>query len=160
MDVERRLSDLGLVLPEPPEPIGNYKAFVRAGNLIFISGQLPLANGALLWQGRIGAELTPEQGYEAARACALNVLAQVKKATGGFDNLLAVVRVDGFINAAPGFNDLPRVLDGASDLFAVALGDRAGHARTVAAYAGLPMNAAVELGVIVEVECEIEPNRG
>ena len=160
MDVESLLSELGLVLPEAPEPIGNYKAFVRAGNLIFISGQLPLANRALLWQGRIGAELTTEQGYEAARACALNVLAQIKKSLGAFDNLRAVVRVDGFINAAPGFNDLPRVLDGASDLFAAALGDRAGHARTVAAYAGLPMNTAVELGVIVEVECEIEPNRG
>jgi enamine deaminase RidA (YjgF/YER057c/UK114 family) len=160
MDVEIRLRELGMVLPKAPEPIGNYKAFVRAGALVFISGQIPLVNGALIWQGRIGAELTAEQGYQAARACALNVLAQLKKALGGFDRLRTVARVDGYVNAAPGFHDLARVLDGASDLLAAALVERSGHSRTVAAHSGLPMNAAVELGVIAEVECEIEPNGG
>lgn len=160
MEVETRLHELGLVLPEAPEPIGNYRASVSAGALLFISGQLPLVNGALAWQGQVGSELTTAQGYQAARTCALNVLAQIHKALGGFDRLRAVLRVDGYINAAPGFNELPRVLDGASDLFAAALAERAGHSRTVAAYSGLPMNAAVELAVVAEVECVIGRNRG
>ena len=152
MDVESRLCRLGLTLPEPPEPVGSYKPFIRTGNLLFISGQLPLADGALAYRGQVGADLTPEQGYQSARVCALNALAQIRKALGGFDRLRVVVRVDGYINAAPGFFDLPQVLNGASDLFAEVLAEKAGHTRTVAAHSGLPMNAAVELGVIVEVE--------
>lgn len=143
---------MGLILPEPPEPVGNYKAFVRAGNLIFISGQLPLVNGALIHRGRIGSDLTPDEGYDAARTCALNVLAQIKTALGGFERLRSIMRLEGYVNAAPGFIDLPFVLDGASDLFAQTLAERAGHSRMVSANCGLPLNAAVGLSVIVDVE--------
>lgn len=152
MEVESCLRKMGLVLPEPPEPVGNYQAFVRAGNLIFISGQLPLINGVLTHRGQVGSDLTLDEGYDAARTCALNVLAQIKKALGGFQRFRSIVRLDGYINAATGFNNLSDVLDGASDLFAQTLTERAGHSRSVAAHNGLPLNAAVEVVAIVEVE--------
>src|SRR5436309_3046223 len=124
MSVELKLDQLGLKLPTPPKPAGNYSAYVRTANLLFISGQLPLENGVLRYRGTVGAELTEEEGCAAARVAALNVLAQIRAALGGFDRLEHLVRVEGHVAAAPGWYNTPKVLDGASDLFVSVLGER------------------------------------
>ena len=152
MNVETKLAELGLMLPVAPKPVGNYLAFVRTGSLLFLSGQLPIAEGALQYTGRVGAELTDKQGYAAARLAALNVLAQIHSALGGFDRLESLVRVEGHVAAAPGWHNAPSVLDGASDLFVAVLGQRGKHARVAFNPPTLPLNAAVELVVTVAVK--------
>src|SRR6185369_108373 len=130
MDVESRLAQLGLQLPVPPAPIGSYVASVCVGNLLFLSGQFPLEHGIERYRGRVGAELTEEEGCAAARLAALNVLAQIKDALGGFDRLARLVRVEGHVASAPGWQNVPKVLDHASDLFLKALGERGQHTRS------------------------------
>src|SRR5262245_39003726 len=127
--VEDRLAELGLQLPEAPQPVGNYRAAVISNGLLFVSGQLPILNGALKYRGRVGIELTDVEGGEAAQLAALNVLAQIRAALHGFDRLVSLLRVEGYVSSAPGWVHQPRVLDRASDLFATVLGDRGGHAR-------------------------------
>lgn len=151
MNPEEKLAELGLVLPTPSRPAGNYVPFVDAGDLLFISGQLPIENGSLRYVGRIGDELTDADGYAAARLAALNVLAQIKAALGGFDRLKHLVRVEGHVASAPGFYNQPKVLDGASDLFAAVLGERGRHARSAFAPQQLPWNLAVELVVTAAI---------
>lgn len=151
MNIEQQLKSLGLELPVPPKPAGNYQACVRTGNLLFISGQFPIENGQLRFTGRVGAELTVEQGYAAARLAALNVLAQIRAALGGFDRLETLLRVEGHVASAPGWNNVPKVLDGASDLFAAVLGERGRHTRTAFSPEQLPLNLAVELVVTAAV---------
>ena len=148
---EAKLAELGLKLPTPSRPAGNYVAFVETGNLLFIAGQLPIENGTLRYVGRVGAELTESDGYAAARLAGLNVLAQIKAALGGFDRLLHLVRVEGHVASAPGFYNQPKVLDGASDLFAATLGERGRHARAAFAPEQLPWNLAVELVVTAAI---------
>lgn len=150
-EVEDRLAALGLTLPDPPRPGGAYQSAQRCGNLLFLSGQFPIENGALRFTGRLGADLSVEQGYEAARLAALNVLSHIRRALGSFASLRRLVRVDGHIHAVPGFEAHARVLDGASDLFNAVLGDRSGHARTVFGHGAMPLNLAVELVVVAEV---------
>jgi enamine deaminase RidA (YjgF/YER057c/UK114 family) len=154
MSVEARLAELGLELPLAPKPAGNYEATVRAGSLLFMSGQFPIENGAGRYVGRVGAELSDAEGYSAARLAALNVLAQIRAALGGFDRLDQLVRVEGHIAGAPGWNNAPKVLDGASDLFVAVLGERGRHTRTAFTPASLPLNLAVELVVIVSIKPE------
>lgn len=149
--IDRRLAELGIELPAAPRPLGAYRAVVQAGSLLFLSGQLPLKDGALLYKGRVGAELTLEQGRAAAELAALNVLAQIRHHLGGFERLRQIVRLEGHVASAPGFHDQPKVLDAASELLARALGDRAGHARTAFAPSQLPADAAVELVVTAEI---------
>ncbi|WP_321960285.1 RidA family protein [Paraburkholderia sp. J7] len=151
MSVEQKLADLGLALPAAPQPLGNYTAASEAGNLLFISGQGPLADGKLRWTGRVGAELTLEQGREAAQLTALNVLAQIKRHLGGFERLHHIVRMEGHVSSAEGFLDQPAVLDAASDLFAATLGEKAGHARSAFSHSQLPLNLPVELVVIAQI---------
>jgi enamine deaminase RidA (YjgF/YER057c/UK114 family) len=143
---------LPLALPPAPKPAGKYSAAVRAGNLLFLSGQFPVSNGASKYSGRIGAELSEEDGYAAARLAALNVLAQIQVALGSLDRLEQLVRVEGHIASAPGWNNAPRVLDGASDLFAFVLGKRGRHTRTAFTPTQLPLNHAIELVVTVAVK--------
>src|SRR5437867_119176 len=114
MNVEQKLRELGLELPNAPQPAGNYSAFVQAGSLLFISGQFPLPDGKSRYTGRVGAELTEADGYAAARLAALNVLAQIKAALGSFDRLKSLVRIEGYVSSAPGWHNQPKVLDGAS----------------------------------------------
>ena len=152
MKIEERLRELGIDLPDPPVPAGRYQAAVVAGNLLFISGQLPLENGRLRYRGKVGAELTEADGYAAARLCAVNVLAQIKAALGGFERCRALARVDGHVNSASAWFNQHKVIDGASDLFAQVLQDRGGHARTAFGQASLPLDAAVELAVIVVID--------
>ena len=152
MSVEEKLKQLGLELPNPPPPAANYKRCVQAGNLAFFSGQLPWVEGKLRYVGHVGSDLTDAEGYEAAKICALNALAQIKAELGSFDRLETIVRVEGHVNSAPGWTGHPKVLNGASDLFANVLGERAGHARTALGHNELPLNAAVELVLIVAVK--------
>jgi enamine deaminase RidA (YjgF/YER057c/UK114 family) len=152
MNVETKLAELGLKLPVAPKPVGNYLAFVRTGSLLLLSGQFPIADGALQYTGRVGAELTDKQGHAAARLAALNVLAQIHSALGGFDRLESLVRIEGHVAAAPGWHNTPRVLDGASDLFVAVLGKRGKHARVAFNPPSLPLNAAVELVVTAAVK--------
>lgn len=149
MTVEQRLQELGLTLPAPPPPAAHYKRSVRAGDLVFLSGQLPWVDGEMRYTGHVGAELSDEEGYQAARVCALNALAQIRHELGSFDALETIVRVDGHVSSAPGWHGHPHVLDGASDLFHEVLGERAGHARIALGHNELPLNAAVELVLIV-----------
>ncbi|WP_321881927.1 RidA family protein [Paraburkholderia bannensis] len=154
MSIEERLAELGLTLPEAPQPLGSYTAVSEAGNLLFISGQVPLVNGKMAFTGQVGRDLSIEEGRAAARATALNVLAQIARHLGGVDQmerLERIVRVEGHVSSAEGFYDQPAVLDGASELFAQVLGDKAGHARSAFSYTQLPANAAVALVVIASL---------
>ena len=152
MNIESRLSELGLQLPSAPKPAGNYTAWVRAGNLLFLSGQFPIENGTLRYLGRVGAELSEQDGYAAARLAALNVLAQIHAALGSFDNFEQLVRVEGHVASAPGWSNAPKVPDGASDLFVEVLGERGRHTRSALTPASLPLNLAIELVVTAAIK--------
>ena len=150
--VEKRLTDLGIVLPTPTAPIANYVAFVRTGNFMVVSGQLCLdGDGKLVAKGKLGAEVSIEDGQRAARACAINLLAQIKSGLGDLNKVVRVMRLGGFINAAPSFLELPKVMNGASDLMVSVFVDRGRHARTTVGVATLPMDAAVEVEGMFEV---------
>jgi enamine deaminase RidA (YjgF/YER057c/UK114 family) len=151
MKIERRLRELGIDLPDAPGPAGNYRPWTQAGNLLFVSGQLPFERGVLLYTGKVGSDLREADGRKAARLCALNVLAQIRTAAGTFDRLEGLVRVDGLVNSAPGWTHQHKVIDGASDFFVQVLGDKANHARSAAGVTELPLNAAVELVVIARL---------
>ncbi|MBE8987809.1 RidA family protein [Nostoc sp. LEGE 12450] len=155
MTIEERLEQAKLVLPDPPKAVGNYKPWVKVDNLIFVSGQFPIMDGVLRYKGKLGANLTVEEGYEAAKLCALNSLAQLKAALGSLEHLQVIARVDGHVNSAPGWTQQAAVLNGASDLFAEIMTDKAGHARTAFGHSELPLNAAVELVLIAVIKSEI-----
>jgi len=150
--VEQKLAKLGITLPQPTAPLANYVPFVRTGSLLTVSGQLCLgADGKLVATGQLGAGVSIEDGAKAARACAVNLLAHAKVALGDLDKIVRVVRLGGFINSAPGFNDGPKVMNGASDLMVEALGDNGRHARSTVGVSALPLNAAVEVEGLFEV---------
>src|SRR6266705_6177305 len=129
--VEQKLASLGIVLPTPAAPIANYIGFVRTGALLVVSGQICFgADGKLVAKGKLGDTVSIEDGQKAARACAVNLLAQVKAALGDLDKIVRVVRLGGFINSEPTFVDGPKVMNGASDLVVEVLGDKGRHART------------------------------
>ena len=150
--VEARLKSLGIALPAAPNPVANYVPSCLAGNLLFISGQISRAADGAVFKGRIGADLTIDQGREAARLAALNVLAQVKAAVGELDRVAQVVRLTGFVNAAPDFTDHPQVVNGASDLMVEVLGDKGRHTRAAVGVSSLPMGCAVEVDAILLIE--------
>ena len=150
--VEKKLVDLGIVLPIPAAPVANYVGLVRTGSLLIVSGQLCLdGDGKLVAKGKLGADVSVEDGQKAARACAINLLAQIKVALGDLDKVQRVVRLGGFINATPDFLETPKVMNGASDLMVTAFGDRGRHARTTIGVSVLPLDAAVEVEGIFEV---------
>lgn len=144
MSVEDRLKELGLVLPTLPEPKGSYCTARRAGEFLTLSGQGPLVDGQLRYTGRIGAELTPQQGYDAARLSALNLLALLRQAVGDLERV-ELVKVLGFVAATPEFQDYPAVVNGASDLFLAVLGERGRHSRSAVGVYGLPFGLPVEV---------------
>ena len=148
---EDRLRALGLTLPVPTAPVANYVPFVRTGNHVHISGQLSNdANGGI--KGTVGVDVTVEQGVEAARLCAINLLAQMKAAAGGdLDNVVRVIKLNAFVQAGPEFYNIPQVINGCSDLMVAAFGDKGRHARTTVGVASLPADAAVEVEGIFEV---------
>jgi enamine deaminase RidA (YjgF/YER057c/UK114 family) len=144
--VEKRLAELGIVLPAPKAPVANYVPFVRTGNFLVVSGQICIdGDGNMVATGQLGAEVSVDDGIKAARVCAINLLAQLKAALGDLDKVQRVVRLGGFINSAPGFTDGPKVMNGASDLMVTAFADKGKHARTTVGVSALPMNAAVEV---------------
>jgi enamine deaminase RidA (YjgF/YER057c/UK114 family) len=149
--IDKKLEELEIVLPVPAAPVANYVGFVRSGRLLFVSGQLCLASGALVATGKLGGPVTIEQGQAAARACGINLLAQVKAALGDLDKVVRVVRLGGFINATPDFLEAPKVMNGASDLMVAVFGEKGRHARTTVGVAALPADAAVEVEGMFEV---------
>ena len=150
--IEKKLADLGIELPKPAAPVANYVPFVRTGNFMVVSGQLCLdAEGKLVAKGQLGGAVSVEDGQKAARACAVNILAQLKAALGDLDKIARVVRLGGFVNSAPDYLDGPKVLNGASDLMVTAFGDKGRHARTTIGVAALPLDAAVEVEAAFEV---------
>jgi len=150
--IEKKLQELGVALKEAPAPVANYVPFVRSGTMLVVSGQLCFgADGKLVATGRLGGGVSIEDGQKAARACAVNLLAQVKAALGDLDRVTRVVRLGGFINSAPSFADGPNVMNGASDLMVAAFGDKGKHARSTVGVAALPADAAVEVEGLFEV---------
>ena len=149
--IEARLADLGVTLSDPPSPVANYVGFVVTGNLVHVSGQISAdANGPI--KGKLGADLTVEQGAAAARACAISLLSQVKKACGGdLDRVVRLVKLVGFVNSTADFTDQPKVINGASDFLVAALGDAGRHARSAVSAASLPLGVAVEIEGIFEI---------
>ena len=151
--VDKKLSDLGIVLPVPASPIANYLGFVRTGALLVVSGQICFdPAGKLVAKGKLGQNVSIEDGQKAARACAVNLLAQIRAAVGDLDKVTRVVRLGGFINADPKFLDGPKVMNGASDLMVSLFGDKGKHARTTVGVAVLPLDAAVEVEGMFEVK--------
>jgi enamine deaminase RidA (YjgF/YER057c/UK114 family) len=146
---------MGIVLPSPAAPVANYVPFVRTGNLVIISGQLCLGTDGKLadaHKGKLGAEVSMEVGQEAARLCAVNLLAQLRAAIGDLDRVVRCVRLGGFINAVPTFAQLAPVMNGASDLMVSALGDKGRHARSTIGVAELPLDASVEVEGMFEIQ--------
>ncbi|BAV39661.1 RidA family protein [Mycobacterium ulcerans] len=150
MNATSRLAELGITLPQVAAPLAAYVPAVRTGNLIYTAGQLPLEAGKLLGTGKVGANVTPEEGKALARVCALNALAAVNSLV-DIDSVTRVVKVVGFVASAPGFHGQPNVINGASDLLAEVFGDKGVHTRSAVGVAELPLDAPVEVELIVEV---------
>jgi enamine deaminase RidA (YjgF/YER057c/UK114 family) len=149
---EQKLAALGITLPTLAAPIANYVGSVRTGNLLIVSGQLCLgADGKLVATGKLGGAVNIELGQRAARACAINLLAQIKAAVGDLDRVARVVRLGGFIASTPDFLDGPKVMNGASDLIVEVFGDKGRHARTTVGVAVLPLDAAIEVEGMFEI---------
>ena len=150
--VAARLAEKGIVLPEAVTPVAAYVPWVITGNLLFISGQVPFKDGSLSHTGHLGGNVSVDEGYDCARVCALNILAQVNDALkGDLDRVSRVVKLTGFVASTPDFGDQPKVINGASDLMAEAFGDNGRHARAAVGVAALPMNCAVEVEAIFEL---------
>ncbi|MBI5122072.1 MAG: RidA family protein [Rhodospirillales bacterium] len=150
--VEDRLAQQGIVLPQAAAPVANYVPFVITGHLLFAAGQLPMQDGKLMAIGKLGANVSLEEGTRAARQCAVNLLAQVKAALGDLDRVTRVVRLGVFVAVGSDFTDHPKVANGASDLMALAFGDGGKHVRTTVGCPSLPLDAAVEADAIFEFE--------
>lgn len=151
MGYEEKIKELGLVLPQPPKPVATYVPAVRAGDLLFLSGVLPMQQGQLAWSGKLGRELRVEQGSDAARIALLNALAIAKQELGTLDRIVRIVKVVGYIASADGFTDQPQVLNGASDLLVTIFGEAGRHARVAVGAVELPRGAAVEIELILQV---------
>ena len=150
--IDARLKELGLELPQPAAPIANYVGYTASGNLVTVSGQICIWGGTLRYVGKLGAGISIVDGQQAARLCALNVLAQVKAAAGGdLDRVKRVLRVGGFVNCTPDFTDMPQVVNGASDLMVEVFGDAGRHARAAVGVSSLPGGVAVEIEATVEL---------
>ncbi len=151
MTIDARLAELGITLPDAPAPAANYVPFVITGTHVYISGQIS-QTAAGLTKGRLGDDLAVEQGAEAARSCAISILAQLKKAVGGdWGRVVRAVKLVGFVNSTPDFTDQPKVINGASDLMVAVLGDAGRHARSAVSAASLPLGVAVEIEAIFEI---------
>lgn len=148
--IETRLAELGLELPPAPAPAANYVPFVRTGNQLFVSGQIS-SDATGLITGRLGADLSIEEGAAAARRCGLALLAQARAALGDLDRVTRVVKLVGFVNSTPDFTDQPKVVNGASDLMVEVFGEAGRHARSAVAAPSLPLGVAVEIEAIFEV---------
>jgi enamine deaminase RidA (YjgF/YER057c/UK114 family) len=152
MTPEEKLRALGLELPPAPKPVGAYVPAVRTGNLVFVSGQLPMKDGELIAKGRVGNEVALDEARQCARQAVLNALAAVAAEIGGLENVVRIVRVTGYVASAPGFTDQALVLNAASDLLAEIFGEAGRHSRIAVGAAELPLGAPVELELVVETQ--------
>ncbi|MFQ5972259.1 MAG: RidA family protein [Alphaproteobacteria bacterium] len=150
--IEARLAELGITLPEPAAPAANYVPWVLSGNMVYVSGQLPIVDGKPGFLGRLGDDLDIAQGVEAARICGLNIIAQLRAALeGDLDRVVRCVKLGGFVQCAPTFTQQPSVINGASDLMVEVFGDAGRHARYAVGTVSLPLGVAVEVEAIFEV---------
>jgi enamine deaminase RidA (YjgF/YER057c/UK114 family) len=150
--IDKRLAELGIVLPTPAKPVATYVPWVRTGNLVFISGQGALKDGKIEYAGKVGDTLSVEDAIASARLTAINVLAHLRDACGGdLDRVKRVVKLLGFVNCTPTFGDQPKVINGASDLMVEVFGDKGRHARSAVGAPALPFNLSVEVEAIVEI---------
>lgn len=153
MSVEMRLAELGVTLPQPAAPVANYVPWVKSGGHLYVSGQIPLRNGVLAYKGKVGDTVSVEDATEAARLCALNLIAQAKAALGSLEKVRRVVKLGAFISSASGFSQQPAVANGASDLMVAAFGSEVGrHARSAVGVNVLPLDAAVEIDAVFEID--------
>ena len=152
MSFEARIQALGLIIPEPPKPAGHFVPAVQIGNLLFVSGQISAVSGQILITGKLGRDLSIEQGQEAARLALHNVLAVIRSSIGTLDRIKRIIKLNGWVASAEGFNSQPQVVDGASMLLEEIFGEVGKHVRAAIGVAELPLGASVELEQIVEVE--------
>jgi enamine deaminase RidA (YjgF/YER057c/UK114 family) len=153
MSVADRLQKLGLTIPPAPAPAANYVPYAQEGTLVFVAGQVPRgADGKLLYVGKVGQELTEQQGYEAARLCALNCIAQLQACLGSLERVKRVLQVRGFVNCTPEFTNHPQVINGASDLLVQVFGEKGKHARAALGAGSLPAGVAAEVEMVAAVE--------
>jgi enamine deaminase RidA (YjgF/YER057c/UK114 family) len=151
MTPEEKLKSLGIELPDMPTPLGSYVPFVKTGNLLYLSGMLPLKGGKLLKTGRVGDSVTPEEAADAAKTAAINALAVLKSCVGSLDNVKRCVKIEGYVSSAQDFTDQPRVLNGASNFMFEVFGDAGRHARTAVGVNILPLNSPVEVAFLFEI---------
>ncbi|KQB95162.1 endoribonuclease [Loktanella sp. 1ANDIMAR09] len=150
--IESKLAELGVTLPDAPAPAANYVPYVVAGDIVYVSGQIS-ANADGMIKGKLGADMEAEAGADAAKTCAISLLAQLKAACGGdIDRLVRVVKLTGFVNSTADFGDQPKVINGASDFLVAALGDKGRHARSAVSAASLPFGVAVEIEAIFQIK--------
>jgi enamine deaminase RidA (YjgF/YER057c/UK114 family) len=157
MEIEDRLSSMGVTLPDPPHPVGAYLTAQMAGNLLFLSGTTCYGDGGLLYKGRLGKELTLKEGYLAARQTMLNLLSVAKAELGSLDCVERIVKVNGYVNSTPDFDRQPEVINGASDLLEQVFGELGKHARTSIGVNVLPGNIPVEIEMILQVKTSRQP---
>ena len=155
MQIEAKLNEMGIELPSAVTPVANYVPAVRTGNLVFLSGHGPFKEDGSLITGKVGADLSTEQGYEAARRIAIGLLGSLKAEIGDLDKVKRLVKLLGLVNCTSDFADQPKVINGASDFFVEVLGDKGKHARSAVGSNALPLNIAVEIEMIVEVEDKV-----
>ena len=152
MDIEKKLKELSIELPNAPDPVGAYVAFKKVNNLLFISGQLPISNDGKMIKGQIGKDLTLEDGLQASKLCVINILAQAKKALNGdLNNIKNCVKITGFVNSTDDFKDQPKVINPASETLSAVFADKGKHARVAISANSLPLGAAVEIDAIFEI---------
>lgn len=150
--IENKLQEMGLELPAAPKPVAAYVPAKQCDNLVFTAGQIPFLNGELKYKGKLGQELTIEEGYEAAKLCALNCLSVIKGVIGDLDRIEEIVKVNGFVNCIPEFGDQPKVINGASEFLGQVFGEAGKHARAAVGCTNLPMHAACEVELIVKIK--------
>ena len=149
--IEEKLKSLGIVLPEPPIPAGSYIPIVRTGNLLFVSGQIPIENGKVVYTGKV-TEDNMEVAQKSARMCAINILAQIKREIGDLEKISRIVRLSGFVNSTPEFSQQPKIINSASDLIFEIFGEKGKHSRIAVGVASLPLNSMTEIDAIVETK--------
>ncbi len=148
--IEEKLKSLGITLPNPPTPAGSYVPVIRTGNLLFISGQIPIENGKVIFTGKVSDD-NLETAQKSAKMCAINILAQIKREVGDLDKVTKIVRLSGFVNSDPNFTMHPKVINAASDLIFEIFGDKGKHSRIAVGVASLPLGSMTEIDAIVEI---------
>ncbi|MGI0004491.1 MAG: RidA family protein [Candidatus Nitrosotenuis sp.] len=152
--IQEKLDELDISLPTPPKPAGSYIPVVVSGNLAFVSGQIPMQDGKVVFTGKVPTERSVEEAQKAARLCAINILAQIKANLGSLERVARIVRVSGFVNSTTDFTEQPKVINAASDLFFDIFGEAGRHSRIAVGVASLPLNSTVEIDAIIELTSE------